>query len=142
MEVPKASNYKKKAATSNAKRIQPPADDNIFGTHQVDASTASMVVIGEVLPACSPLTGNKSYTDDDATDNESKNSLSTAARQRENDIEVLVRLNEQDANEDGDGGDSDIDGEGEEVVQSFNDSMVEVELERENQEGYIIEREV
>ena len=130
MEVPKAPNYnKKKAVTSNAKRIEPPAYDNIFGTHQVDASTASMVVIGEDLPACSPLTGNNSYADDDATDDESKNSLSNAARQWENDIEVLVRLNERDANDDGDGGDLDIDGEGEEVVQSFIDSMVEVELE-------------
>jgi hypothetical protein len=54
----------------------------------------------------------------------------------------VVLLNQQDEIEKGDGGDSDIDGEGEDVAMSFIESMVEVEFERENEEGYIIEREV
>ncbi len=96
---------------------------------QVDASEG-MVVIGDELQTCSPLTGNNSCADDDAMDNdESKTSLSTVAQQRESDFDVLMRLNQQDDNEDGDGGESDMDGEGEEMVQSFIDSMVEVELE-------------
>ena len=148
IEVKKAPNYKKKAAPSNAKQMstsQPPVDINILGPPQVDDSEGMVVIGDNALPTCSPLTGNNSFADDgDATNNdeESKNSLSTAARQRENDIDVVARLNQQDDNEYGDGGESDVDGEGDEVVQSFIDSMVEVELERENQEGYIIEREV
>jgi hypothetical protein len=54
----------------------------------------------------------------------------------------VVLLNQQDLIEKGDGGDSDIEGDGEDVAMSFVESMVEVEFERENQEVYIIEREV
>ena len=82
-EVKKAPNYKKMAAPSNAKRSKLPVDVKIFGHDQVDASEG-MVVIGDDLPTCSPLTGNNSCADDDATDNdESKTSLSTAAEDRE-----------------------------------------------------------
>ena len=107
----------------------------------VEAEAPEGMVVDSAVPTWSPLTGNTGILEDDATDNdESIQSLSTGARQRESDVDVVVLLNQQDEIEVGDGGDSDIDGDGENVVQSFIDSMVEVELEREK--GYIIEREV
>ncbi len=95
-----------------------------------------------MVPTSSPLTGGNSvFEDKDTSDNESM-TLPSAARQRESDLDVVVLLNQQDLIEKGDGGDSDIEGDGEDVAMSFVESMVEVEFERENQEGYIIEREV
>ena len=140
VELKKAPNYKK-AATSNAGRKQ--KNELPF---DVECSGVVFAVDGlnleGTLPTTSPLTGRNSVVDDTVTENESIQTLSTAARQRESDLDVVVLLNQQDEIEKGDGGDSDIDGEGEDVAMSFIESMVEVEFERENEEGYIIEREV
>ncbi len=139
-EVKKAPNYKK-AATSNAGRKQKnelPLDVKCSGV-VVDADGLN---IEGTIPTSSPLTGGNSIIGEDPTDNVSKQTPSTAARQRKSDLDVVVLLNQQDQIEKGDGGDSDIEGEGEDVAMSFIESMVEVEFEWENEEGYIIEREV
>jgi hypothetical protein len=140
-EVKKAPNYKKAARTSNAEwkqKNEVPLDVKCSG---VVAAADGLNIKGNT-PTCSPLTGGKSVMDEDPTDNDSIQTLSTAARQRESDLDVVVLLNQQDQIEKGDGGDSDIKGEGVDVAMSFIESMVEVDLERENEEGYIIEREV
>jgi hypothetical protein len=96
------------------------------------------------IPTCSPLTGGNSVGNKDPTDNDSTsiNTLSTAAHQHESDLDVVQLLNQQDSMERGDGGDSDVEGDGEDIALSFIEGMVKVELEQENEEGYIIEREV
>ena len=124
----KAPNYKK-AATSNAGRkpkhglpLNVECSGGVLGA-------ADGFNIEGMVPTSSPLTGGNSVIEEDPTENESIQTLSTAARQRESDQDVVVLLNQQDQIERGDGGDSDIEGEGEDVAMSFIESMVEVELE-------------
>ena len=57
-------------------------------------------------------------------------------------MDVIQLLDLEDAVAIGDGGDSDAGGDGDDIEQSFIDGMVEVEMERYNEDGFQIEREV
>jgi hypothetical protein len=140
-EVKNAPNYKKAATSKAGRKPKHGLPLNVECSGGLVVAADGLNIEGTV-PTSSPLTGGNSIIDEDPTDNDSIQTLSTAARQRESDLDVVVLLNQQDQIEKGDGGDSDIEGDGEDVAMSFVESMVEVEFERENQEGYIIEREV
>jgi len=91
----------------------------------------------------SPLTaGLNSLADDETTERDSLQTSTAGAQRREDNDEVIQILDQEDSNMNGDGGDSDGEGEGYDIVQSFIDSMVDVERERLNTDGFQIERVV
>jgi hypothetical protein len=124
-EVKNAPNYKKAATSKAGRKPKHGLPLNVECSGGLVVAADGLNIEGTV-PTSSPLTGGNSIIDEDPTDNDSIQTLSTAARQRESDLDVVVLLNQQDQIEKGDGGDSDIEGDGEDVAMSFVESMVEV----------------